>query len=74
MSKPHYVIRRERDRRLIAGAFVDIRSLEMAERIRLEWQAIAGAFVDIRSLEMAERIRLEWQANYPNDSFLVETV
>jgi hypothetical protein len=39
MSKPHYIIRRERDRRLIAGAFVDIRSLEMAERIRLEWQA-----------------------------------
>ena len=39
MSKPHYIIRRERDRRPIAGVFADIRSLEMAERIRLEWQA-----------------------------------
>jgi ornithine cyclodeaminase/alanine dehydrogenase-like protein (mu-crystallin family) len=35
---------------------------------------IAGIFVAIRSQAMAERILAEWQANYPTETFHVETV
>lgn len=35
---------------------------------------IAGIFVAIRSEAMAEQILAEWQANYPTETFHVETV
>ena len=35
---------------------------------------IAGIFNPIHSLTMAERILAEWQANYPTETFHVETV
>jgi hypothetical protein len=35
---------------------------------------IAGVFMPIYTQSIAERILAEWQANYPTDTFHVETV
>ena len=35
---------------------------------------IAGIFMPIQTTTMAQRILEEWQANYPSETFHVETV
>lgn len=43
-------------------------------RRKRDQRPIAGVFMPIHSQSMAERILAEWQANYPTDTFQIETV